>query len=222
MNCAINCYDSGITPADIYNINILISMWMADALWKEVNTTTIQSCWHKLDILPDTLLNSAPTPTAPALSLPISSPLNNDLIDAAVIEAEREVMLSLSYLEAIGVLQPHNRMDLNEILNLQNENIMYDNGTDQEIYDAVMAQCKAEGDMESNGGDDSDNVEARPLCQEALLAASTLWSFLSDIDEPFAHKLEAVLSSFSWQTHLDKFSSLKPSVISDYFAPCSS
>ncbi|KAG6855151.1 hypothetical protein H0H87_007589 [Tephrocybe sp. NHM501043] len=42
--------------------------------------------------------------------------------------------------EAIGVLQPHNRMDLDEILNPQNENVMYDNGTDQEIYDAVMAR----------------------------------------------------------------------------------
>ncbi|KAG6816221.1 hypothetical protein H0H87_007671 [Tephrocybe sp. NHM501043] len=124
--------------------------------------------------------------------------------------------------EAIGVLQPHNRMDLDEILNPQNENVMYDNGTDQEIYDAVMARREAEGDMEGNGGDDSDDVEARPSCQEALLAASTLRSFISDIDEPFARKLEAVLSSFGQQTRLDEFSSLKPSVISDYFAPCSS
>ncbi|KAG6824921.1 hypothetical protein H0H87_010734, partial [Tephrocybe sp. NHM501043] len=76
--------------------------------------------------------------------------------------------------EAIGVLQLHNRMDLDENLNPQNKNVIYDNGTDQEIYDAVMAQHKTEGDMEGNGSDDSDDVEARLSCQEALLAASTL------------------------------------------------
>ncbi|KAF5383069.1 hypothetical protein D9615_004968 [Tricholomella constricta] len=221
MNRAIDRYDSGVTPADIYSINILESMRMADAAWKEVDTTTIRNCWRKSGILPDTLINSAPT-TAPAPSLPISSLVNNDPADAAIFAAEREVLTSLSHLEAIGVLQPHNRMDLAEILNPQNENLIYDDGTDQDIFDAVLARREAEEDIEGNGGDDSDDVEARPSRREALLAASTLRTFVSDIDEPFARKLEAILSSFGRQTRLDEFKSLKPSAIPDYFSSRSS
>ena len=38
---AVNRYDEGITPAEIYNIDQLQAMRLADLTWREVDTTTI-------------------------------------------------------------------------------------------------------------------------------------------------------------------------------------
>jgi hypothetical protein len=38
---AIDRYNEGITPAQIYDINQLQAMWIADAAWRHVDTTTI-------------------------------------------------------------------------------------------------------------------------------------------------------------------------------------
>ena len=42
---AIDHYEAGVTPSDIYAINQLEAMRMAQAAWKEVNTTSVQNCW---------------------------------------------------------------------------------------------------------------------------------------------------------------------------------
>jgi hypothetical protein len=52
IECAINCYDTGITPSEIYDIDQLQAMHLADAAWHEVDTTTIRHCWQKAGILP--------------------------------------------------------------------------------------------------------------------------------------------------------------------------
>src|ERR1700678_4298265 len=39
---AINCYDEGITPANIYEINQLQAMQLAELAWRDVDTTTIR------------------------------------------------------------------------------------------------------------------------------------------------------------------------------------
>lgn len=64
----INCYDAGITPAEIYDINQLNAMRLANQAWNEVNATTIQNCWQKAGILPD--MDPSP-PIQP--SVPISA-----------------------------------------------------------------------------------------------------------------------------------------------------
>ena len=190
MNRAINRYDSDISPAQIYDINILEAMRMANIAWNEVDTTTIHNCWRKTGILPDTLFDhtSSTTPT-----VPVSSLLNDDLYDPIEV-AEKEVSNSLSHLERIGVLQPRNRMDLGELLNLVNEHTMYDEGTEEDIYQAVLERCKAEQNREKNAGDgvddDSDkSPEVKPSHREALAAVSTLSKYVADLDEPFACKL---------------------------------
>ena len=59
--------------------------------------------------------------------------------------------------------------------------------------------------MEVNGGDNvvEDTVEAKPTCKEALMATFTLQKYITDINEPFAHKLEGILASFGHQTRLE-------------------
>jgi hypothetical protein len=41
ISCAIDHYNEGITPSDIYKINQLEAMRLADTAWQMVNTTTI-------------------------------------------------------------------------------------------------------------------------------------------------------------------------------------
>ncbi|KAG6851506.1 hypothetical protein C0991_008513 [Blastosporella zonata] len=97
---------------------------------------------------------------------------------------------------------------------------MHDEGSEQEIYQSVLAQIAAQEDSEKNGGDDSDEAsEEKPSRRDALLAASTLQSFISDIHEPFARDLEGILAWFGHQIWLDESKSLKPTGILDYFGP---
>ena len=42
-------------------------------------------------------------------------------------------------------------------------------------------------------------------------------NYIQDIDELFAHKLEAILSSFGHQTCLLEFQNLTPTLMTDYF-----
>ena len=59
--------------------------------------------------------------------------------------------------------------------------------------------------IEVNGGDDIDmeTVQVKPTCKEALTAAFTLQKYITDINEPFACKLEGALASFGYQTRME-------------------
>src|SRR5260221_8354083 len=80
---SINRYDTGITPSNIYDINQLQAMRLADLAWHEVDTTTIRHCWHKAGILPDMDPSALTQPTVPISSL-LHTPFHNqDPIAAA-------------------------------------------------------------------------------------------------------------------------------------------
>ena len=68
---AVDCYDGGITSTDIYDINQFQAMHLADLAWHEVDTTTIQNCWHKAGILPD--MDALPSSSLTEPSIAISS-----------------------------------------------------------------------------------------------------------------------------------------------------
>ncbi|KAF8235272.1 hypothetical protein L208DRAFT_1257984, partial [Tricholoma matsutake] len=63
---------------------------------------------------------------------------------------------------------------------------------------SVMDMHKAEQMIEVSGGYDGDNdaVDQKPMHKEALTAAFALRSYITDINEPFTHKLEGILASF--------------------------
>jgi hypothetical protein len=205
--CFMDHYNGDIPPADVYDINILEAMQLANIAWNEVDTTTIHNCWQKSGILPNTLLNPDSTPNTPAIH--ISSLLNNEPANP-VTAAEKDVSASLDHLEEIGVLQQGNWMDLTELLNLVNKDNSYKEVTDEKIYQVVLERHKAEQQREINEGGDSDNnsksMEKKPSCHKALSAALTIQKYVANLDEPFAHKLEGLLASFgcTCQTRLDK------------------
>src|SRR5258705_12637830 len=67
---AINRYDSGITPSQIYDINQLEGMRLGETAWDEVDASTIRHCWLKAGILPDSAFSTnEPTPRITISSL---------------------------------------------------------------------------------------------------------------------------------------------------------
>jgi len=218
IQCSINHYDSGVTPSEIYDINQLQAMRLANAAWHEVDTTTIRHCWHKAGILPP--MDSPPTSNQP--SVPISSLINDQgFLGNPIAHIEKEVEAALDELVSTGALQTGNRMDIDTLLNPETERCVMDETTDEEIFEAVMESRRAEENGPMNSGDDDVDddacVEARPTRHEAMQAASVMKRYIDDLDDPFARKLEAILGSFGRQMRLDEARSMVPTQMTDYF-----
>ncbi|KNZ77753.1 hypothetical protein J132_03976 [Termitomyces sp. J132] len=113
---AIDQYDSGATSSEIYDINQLEAMQLAETAWNEVDTTTIRHCWCKAGILPH-MNQPADQPIIPVTAL-----LNADSNQLdPIVEVEKEVERVLNQLQSTGVFQPQNRMSLDALLNPADE-----------------------------------------------------------------------------------------------------
>lgn len=133
---SVDNYKSGITPSDIYNIDQLEAMHLAQQAWWEVDTTTIQHCWQKANILPkitDTTLLTQPT-------LPITSLIH---LQDPIAAAEDEVITALDELESTGALQHSNQIDISDLLNLADEAHFLSSTSDEDIFNAVMENKQA-------------------------------------------------------------------------------
>ena len=73
----VNCYDTNITPSEIYKIDQLQAMYLANITWQEVDTTMIRNCWHKAGIMPTIDSPTAPTQPAIPISSLLHTPSNN-------------------------------------------------------------------------------------------------------------------------------------------------
>ncbi|KAK0472397.1 hypothetical protein IW261DRAFT_1424439 [Armillaria novae-zelandiae] len=187
----------------------LEAMRLAAAAWKSVNATTIKHCWRKAGILPET-----PLVHTVAVSVPVTSLLN------PITNAEKEVEEVLDALQSTGVLQSCNRMDIEELVNTEEEQMDVDTETtDDDIFDAVMASKNAEEAMVMNGGDADDDLplEPRPTRRDAMCAVATLQKFVGSMEDSFARQLETMLASFGRKTRLEETNALKSSKITDYF-----
>ena len=215
---AIHRYDEGITPAEIYSINQLQAMRLAEFAWREVDATTIRNCWCKAGILPDVdAPSSSARPSIPVYSL-LSDPSSNSIDPIA--HAERQVEIALNDLVQTGMLQGSNCMDIESLLNPAGESQVLMETSDHEIYQTVMDAIDACENIEINGGDDIDNdipLEPRPTRRDVLKAISTIGRYVDDLNEPIARKMEAVLESFSRQLRLDETRTMKGSILTDFF-----
>ena len=202
---AIDLYETNITPSQIYDINQLQAMRLAEDAWNEVDTMTIRNCWHKANILPDTDSSSPSSSICP--SLPISSLIHTtETLNDPCSQAEKRITEALDELEATGALQRSNRMDLAELLNPAVEAHDLFEATDEDIFQAVMDAKMA---REANRGGDSDEVaddsayvpsRPRPTRNEALQATLLLRDYINELDDSFARKLEVMLGSFGRRT----------------------
>ncbi|KAF8231186.1 hypothetical protein L208DRAFT_1278426 [Tricholoma matsutake] len=110
-------------------------------------------------------------------------------------------------------------MDIAELLDLEPEQKLVDNISDKDIFEAVTSSCEAVQRLEIMGGNDIDETgesHDKLTCKDAL-AASTLQKYITDINKPFAQKLETILASFGCQICLEQAYELKPTYITDFF-----
>ncbi|KAJ7787454.1 hypothetical protein B0H14DRAFT_3505463 [Mycena olivaceomarginata] len=174
---ALDRYDENIPPANIYDINQLEAMRLADLAWNEVSGKTMANCWVKGGILPanETIARVV-----------------QELEDEAEDDGVAELSQVLNELQLTGILQPANRLDTEHLIDVAEERMMED-VTDEDIFDAVMTATEGEQNREINHGDDDpadSPVILKPTRLAALQAAATLRSYLEDIDGPFARRLE--------------------------------
>ncbi|KIK80404.1 hypothetical protein PAXRUDRAFT_15820 [Paxillus rubicundulus Ve08.2h10] len=215
---AIDHYESGTTPLEIYDINQLEAMHLADKAWNKVDTTTIRNCWHKAGILPD--FDSPPIqPSLPILSL-VHTASNSPLPQDPIAQVETLVQNTLDDLESTGALQHSNRMDITELLNPAAEAHNVFGATNEDIYQAVMDAKKVWESAVWGASDDVDNdtpVEPAPTCGEALQAVLLLRKYTEDLNDPFAHKLEMMLGSFGQMTRMKEMQGMKDSKLTSYY-----
>ncbi len=199
---AIDHYDQNIPPAEIYDINQLEAMRLANTAWKAVDMTTIKHCWQKAGILA--------APSSPSTPIPVPGP---------IADVEKDVQESLDALQDTGALQTANQMSIKSLLNPEAEHNDMEEVTDKDIFDAVMTAQKEEEAEEACDADASGDgcIVPIPSRKEALKAASTLQQYVGSMDNPFVHQLEGLLASFGRKTHLEETRSLKDTEITMYF-----
>ena len=222
---AIDHYDRGVTPSMIYDIDQLEAMRLAEAAWEEVDSTTIQHCWRKANILPD-VDSTFTNPT-----IPVSSLLEADSASPArhqedhpfnpVANAENEVENALDELVSTGALHKANRMGIEQLLNPVDEAHAIE-ATDEEICKAVLDAQKAREDAVINGGDDIDTddapcAEAPPTYREVLEAAAVINKYVCSLDSALARELEAKLAMLSRQIRRQESRNLTTTRITNYF-----
>ncbi|KAI6115605.1 hypothetical protein EDD16DRAFT_1474204 [Pisolithus croceorrhizus] len=205
IQCAIDLYKPGTILSLIYDIDQVEAVCLADEAWREVDTSTIWNCQHEAGILPDYQLN---VPTI-QLSLPISSLIHStsDSLchDNSVLQAEELVQSALDDLESSGVLQHANWMNTAELLNPTAESHNIFDTMDADSYNAVIdAQkvCEQSAILGMSDDDNEELVKPAPTCKEALQAAVLLQKYMKGLDDPCAHKVESVLSTFGQMTHV--------------------
>ncbi|KAJ7827563.1 hypothetical protein B0H13DRAFT_1508427, partial [Mycena leptocephala] len=115
-----------------------------------------------------------------------------------------------------GVLQQKNLVDIEDLIHIPEEQVIED-ATDKDIFEAVQKIRNGEQDREKNGGDDNEEVEPKPSRKEVLQAASTLRKYIADLDDPFARKMEAMLSMFGRETCREEARAMVDTEITDYF-----
>ena len=213
---AIDRYDLDITPSNIYDINQLKAMQLARIAWNEVDMTTIRNCWHKAGILPtmDAPRSTLTQPTVPISSLLYTPPPNQDPITMA----RDELRSALDDLEATGVLQSKNRIDIDDFLNPPEKSRMTEVSTDEEICQAVLAaQNEQEGGASGDDDVEDDTPEPYPTYRKVIQAASTMNKHVGHVDSLGAHRFEVALALFVNEVRAGRSQVLTMSYITDYF-----
>ena len=145
----------------------------------------------------------------------VASLSSDEILSNLLYNLEQFVSDSLDALDARGVLQKNNRVDLEDLVNSADERIEGDEWSEEEICAAVL-QRRAEED--AIVVDDSDDKEkALATRKEALNAMATLQQYVSGLDGNFARQMEQVLADFGRQTRLEELRNLKDTALTDYF-----
>lgn len=217
---SINCYDQGIAPSNVYNINQLEAMHLADLAWRTVDVTTIQNCCKKAQILPEFTMTQQGSPLVPISSLlnvsPLPTPSTSDIVNG-----EEDLVEALDDLVKRGVLQKVNQMNIDSLLNPENKQPLLVDGSEKEICATVQAAFQAREQIDEIGGDDVDGdehpVPPKPTRKEVLQAMSVINCFVADMGDDLARKTEVVMASLSRNIRKQEAEELRDTVITNFF-----
>jgi hypothetical protein len=92
-----------------------------------------------------------------------------------------------------------------------------DETTNEEICQAVQDAQKAEYKVTDSGDCGSDDEAPCPTHHEVLQAVSVINSYIDNLDDALARKLEVILGSFTRQIHLDESHKMTSTYINEYF-----
>lgn len=194
-------------------------MRIAEAAWHNVDSTTIQNCWHKAGILPETCQSSH----TPPLTIPIATLLQNATSQMDPIShVEKQVEFALDDLVSRGALQCQNRMDINTLLNPHSKSYVLTEANDNNIYHAMMDAIEAHKNIDHNGRDDVDQdgpVKPCPSHREVLATVSTILWYVANLNDPLAHKIEGLLGSLTKLLCIDAAKLMCDTVLTDFFLP---
>jgi len=126
-----------------------------------------------------------------------------------------ELDITLDGLEAQGILQDNNHMDIEALLNPISERVTYNEISDEDIYTAVLADWNSQST--NNISIAEDIIDPLPTRNEAVQAAFTLERYLSTQDSDFSGILDTALIKFRGQLRHEEFVSAKPTKITDVF-----
>ncbi|KAL4261233.1 hypothetical protein AB1N83_011041 [Pleurotus pulmonarius] len=212
---AIDRYNAQILPANIYVIDQLEGMRIAQAAWNDLDASTIQNCWKKASILPDSLLHGA----EPAPPVPVTSLLNNNMSPLSNV-FEARLQESLDELQARGALQGSNKMSIKELLNPAGEQLLVEELSDQDIFDAVISQREDDKHdaIEIGGKDDDEPIIVKQSRKDVLNAVSILQAYIADLNNPIFRSLECSLALIGRETCYEAACAMKLTNILDHFA----
>ena len=216
---AVTRYECGTTPAQIYDINQLEAMKLAQAAWDEVDTTTVRNCWRKAKILPksDSSQSAVAKPSLPISSLVhMNDTANSD--NPVAHHAETILQTALDDLQSTGALQRSNRMNIAELLNPATETTNVFDATDEDIFQSVM-DAKELGESTVTVGDEIGRaaLEPRPLRMDVLQVVMMVKRDLAISEDSRDHKLEMLLDSYAQRTRAAGIRSTRESKLTDYF-----
>ena len=95
--------------------------------------------------------------------------------------------------------------------------------TDMEIYQDTMDARAACENLKINGSNDLDegtSIELWPTQHDVLNTTYTIGKYISDINVPDSHKIEALLSSINGNSQHEQTRDLKSTTTTDFFKPC--
>ena len=205
---AMHNYDDSVSPADIYKLNQLQAMRMAETAWSAVAPSTIAACWKKAGILP------VSAPEAPQSAEAAAA-------DNSVEAAEQAVERALDALEGRGVLQRKNRLTLQDLLNPASESSILDQGSDKEIFDSVMQAIEARENIDILGGDDGlegEPARTRPTPRAILDAAAVIQQFLENDPDNCARELDKQLTALAYKMRQERERGMRETEITAYFS----
>ena len=133
-------------------------------------------------------------------------------------QAKMDIKEALDGLTKRGILQKGNRMAIEALLNPEHELHVINDATEEEICCAVLNAQEVLNNaslMPSTTGDESN--DKGPSHLEFLHASSIVNKFISKVNDPSAHKLEATLSLFSNHICVEQSQSLTSTKITQYF-----